>query len=152
MVDLIPRSVLFGNPERTSPRISPDGTQLAWIAPRDGVLNVWVAPIGASGVAWDAARAVTEDTDRGVRVFTWARDGQHVLYLQDVGGAEGAAEPPGQPEVTRPAPGHAAEQGVPHMPMCIHKARNHYHAACVQLVAAWRHRERRAPPQRSHRL
>src|SRR6516162_928494 len=88
MVDLIPRSVLFGNPERTSPRISPDGTRLAWIAPRDGVLNVWVAPIGDSGVSWDSARAVTEDTDRGVRVFTWARDGQHVLYLQDVGGDE----------------------------------------------------------------
>ena len=34
MVDLIPRSVLFGNPERTSPQISPDGSTLAWIAPR----------------------------------------------------------------------------------------------------------------------
>src|SRR6516165_7698535 len=89
MVDLIPRSVLFGNPERTSPRISPDGTRLAWIAPRDGVLNVWVAPIGgADGVDWAAAQAVTEDTDRGVRVFGWARDGRHVLYLQDVGGDE----------------------------------------------------------------
>jgi dipeptidyl aminopeptidase/acylaminoacyl peptidase len=88
MVDLIPRSVLFGNPERTSPRISPDGTRLAWIAPRDGVLNVWVAGIGPDGVDWGAARAVTEDTDRGVRVFGWARDGRHVLYLQDKGGDE----------------------------------------------------------------
>ena len=33
MVDLIPREVLFGNPERVSPHISPDGTRLAWIAP-----------------------------------------------------------------------------------------------------------------------
>jgi dipeptidyl aminopeptidase/acylaminoacyl peptidase len=88
MVELIPRKVLFGNPERTSPRISPDGTRLAWIAPRDGVLNVWVAPTGASGVEWDSARAVTEDTDRGVRQFMWARDGQHVLYVQDKGGDE----------------------------------------------------------------
>src|SRR5215472_3882859 len=89
MVELIPRSVLFGNPERTSPRISPDGTRLAWIAPRDGVLNVWVASIGgADGVDWAAAQAITEDTDRGVRVFGWARDGRHVLYLQDVGGDE----------------------------------------------------------------
>ena len=69
MAELIPRDVLFGNPERVSPQISPDGNQLAWIAPRDGVLNVWVAPIGASGVDWDAALAVTDDTDRGVRVF-----------------------------------------------------------------------------------
>jgi dipeptidyl aminopeptidase/acylaminoacyl peptidase len=91
MVDLIPREVLFGNPERTSPRISPDGSRLAWIAPRDGVLNVWVAPIGAtgpSGVDWDAATLVTDDTDRGIRVFAWARDGRHLLYLQDTGGDE----------------------------------------------------------------
>jgi len=99
MVELIPRSVLFGNPERTSPRISPDGQSLAWIAPRDGVLNVWVAPIArsaehgiadhsASGVDWAAARAVTEDTDRGIRTFAWAKDGVHLLYVQDVGGDE----------------------------------------------------------------
>jgi dipeptidyl aminopeptidase/acylaminoacyl peptidase len=88
MVDLIPRDVLFGNPERVSPRISPDGAQLAWIAPRDGVLNVWVAPIGPSGVGWDAATLVTDDTDRGIRSFTWARDGRHLLYVQDTGGDE----------------------------------------------------------------
>jgi Tol biopolymer transport system component len=90
MVDLIPRSVLFGNPERTAPRISPDGRSLAWIAPLDGVLNVWVAPIGDSeaGVDWAAARVVTADTDRGVRVFAWAHDGRHLLYLQDAGGDE----------------------------------------------------------------
>ena len=91
MADLIPREVLFGNPERVSPHISPDGSQLAWIAPRDGVLNVWVAPIGASGasgVDWDAATVVTDDTDRGIRVFAWARDGRHLLYLQDTGGDE----------------------------------------------------------------
>jgi dipeptidyl aminopeptidase/acylaminoacyl peptidase len=90
MVDLIPRSVLFGNPERTAPRISPDGRLLAWIAPLDGVLNVWVAPIGdaEAGVDWAAARVVTADTDRGVRVFAWAHDGRHLLYLQDAGGDE----------------------------------------------------------------
>ena len=89
MVDLIPRNVLFGNPERTSPQISPDGSALAWIAPRDGVLNLWVAPAGGeSGVDWTAARPVTEDADRGIRAFAWARDGRHVLYVQDVGGDE----------------------------------------------------------------
>jgi len=89
MVDIIPRNILFGNPERTSPRISPDGSSLAWIAPLDGVLNVWVAPVGGeSGVDWAAARAVTEDRDRGVRVFGWAWDGRHLLYVQDVGGDE----------------------------------------------------------------
>jgi dipeptidyl aminopeptidase/acylaminoacyl peptidase len=89
MVELIPRSVLFGNPERTNPRLSPDGAQLAWIAPRDGVLNVWVAPVSAEdGVDWDAARAVTDDADRGIRFCAWAHDGRHVFYIQDVGGDE----------------------------------------------------------------
>jgi dipeptidyl aminopeptidase/acylaminoacyl peptidase len=88
MAELIPRRVLFGNPERISPRISPNGTSLAWIAPHDGVLNVWTAPVGAEGVDWDSATVVTNDTDRGIRVFRWAHDGRHLLYLQDTGGDE----------------------------------------------------------------
>src|SRR5258708_393940 len=88
MVELIPRSVLFGNPERTSPCLSPDGTKLAWIAPRDGVLNVWVAPISTDGVDWDVAQAVTEDADRGIRFCAWAHDSRHLFYIQDVGGDE----------------------------------------------------------------
>jgi len=89
MPQLIPLTVLFGNPERVSPRLSPDGTQLAWIAPHDGVLNVWLAPISTDGgVSWDAARVITDDTVRGIRQFAWAHDGRHVLYLQDTGGDE----------------------------------------------------------------
>ena len=81
--ELIPRSVLFGNPERADPQISPDGTQLAYLAPVDGVLNVWVRTLGKSD-----DRAVTHDTNRGIRNFLWQYDNQHVLYLQDVGGDE----------------------------------------------------------------
>jgi len=89
MAELIPLPVLFGNPERVSPRISPDGTQLAWIAPHEGVLNVWVAPASAeAGLDLAAARVVTSDTDRGIRQFAWAHDGRHLLYLQDTGGDE----------------------------------------------------------------
>ena len=89
MVDLIPRQVLFGNPERVGPQLSPDGTQLAWLAPSDGVLNVWVAPASTeSGIDWDQARLVTDDADRGVRRFAWAHDNRHLLYLQDTGGDE----------------------------------------------------------------
>jgi dipeptidyl aminopeptidase/acylaminoacyl peptidase len=88
MAELIPRRVLFGNPERISPRISPDGTQLAWIAPHEGVLNVWLAPAGAGGVDWAQARVITDDNDRGIRTFAWAHDGRHVLYLRDTGGDE----------------------------------------------------------------
>ena len=88
MTELIPREVLFGNPERVSPRLSPDGAWIAWIAPREGVLNVWLAARSASGVAWESAVAITSDTDRGIRMFTWARDSRHLMYLQDAGGDE----------------------------------------------------------------
>ena len=37
---------------------------------------------------WDAAAAVTDDTDRGIRSYAWARDGRHLLYVQDTGGDE----------------------------------------------------------------
>jgi len=83
LADIIPRASLFGNPERISPQVSPDGTRLAWIAPRDGVLNVWAATIGA-----DDARPVTDDTDRGIRTFFWAPDDARLGYLQDRGGDE----------------------------------------------------------------
>jgi dipeptidyl aminopeptidase/acylaminoacyl peptidase len=89
MAELIPLPVLFGNPERVGPRISPDGTRLAWIAPRDGVLNVWVAPVSPdTGLDLAAARPVTDDADRGIRQFEWAHDDRHLLYLQDTGGDE----------------------------------------------------------------
>ena len=41
---LIPRSVLFGNPDKIRARLSPDGKRIVFLAPDDGVLNVWVAP------------------------------------------------------------------------------------------------------------
>jgi dipeptidyl aminopeptidase/acylaminoacyl peptidase len=91
MTELIPLEVLFGNPQRIAPAISPDGARLAWIAPHDGVLNVWAAPVAGGageGADWAAARVVTDDTDRGIRMFTWAHDGRHLLYLQDTGGNE----------------------------------------------------------------
>lgn len=81
---LIERDLLFGNPERAAVRISPDGRHLAWLAPRDGVLNVWVAPAGEP----QSARAVTKDTGRGIRVYFWAVSGRHIVYLQDEGGDE----------------------------------------------------------------
>jgi len=80
---IIPREVLFGNPERAQPKISPDGTRLAYIAPVDGVLNVWVGSVGGEDF-----RPVTEDRERGIRLYFWAEDDRHILYLQDAGGDE----------------------------------------------------------------
>jgi dipeptidyl aminopeptidase/acylaminoacyl peptidase len=83
-VPLIPRSVLFGNPDRASPQISPNGSELAWLAAVDGVLNVWVAP----AADLEKAKPVTHDTKRGIRRYFWAYDNQHIIYLQDKGGDE----------------------------------------------------------------
>jgi dipeptidyl aminopeptidase/acylaminoacyl peptidase len=84
-VPLVPREVLFGNPDKVQPRISPDGKRLAYIAPRDGVLNVWVGEIGGAA---DDFRVVTDDTERGIRAFFWAQDNARILYVQDAGGDE----------------------------------------------------------------
>ena len=58
---LIPRTRLFGNPARAQGQISPDGRWLSWLAPEDGVLNIWVAPTGNIG----AGRVITGDRKRG---------------------------------------------------------------------------------------
>jgi hypothetical protein len=42
---MIPRRILFGNPARIAPRISPDVLFLAWLEPRDGVMNLWSSPV-----------------------------------------------------------------------------------------------------------
>ncbi|HEY4385678.1 MAG TPA: S9 family peptidase [Ktedonobacteraceae bacterium] len=82
-VELIPREILFGNPEKAGPRISPDGKRLAFLAPVNDVLNVWVGEIGQ-----DNYRPVTQDKERGVRFYFWAADNAHILYIQDMGGNE----------------------------------------------------------------
>ncbi|MEM9054071.1 MAG: S9 family peptidase [Pseudomonadota bacterium] len=81
---VIPRSDIFGNPERTQGRISPDGTHVSWIAPVDGVMNVWVAP--ADNPA--AAKTVTNDTYRGIRSHSWAPNSKYIYFAQDDGGNE----------------------------------------------------------------
>nr|WP_295105717.1 S9 family peptidase [uncultured Caulobacter sp.] len=87
--DLISRAVLFGNPERGGCQISPCGRWLAFAAPLDGVMNLWICdwePDAAKALA--AARPLTKDTHRGVYSFSWAYDGVHLLYLQDKDGDE----------------------------------------------------------------
>lgn len=81
---LIPREVLFGNPDKASAQLSPDGKYLSFLAPVNGVMNVWVGPVDKHA----DAKTVTKDTDRGIRVYNWAYTNQHVLYMQDVGGDE----------------------------------------------------------------
>ncbi len=81
---LLPRRLLFANPDRAFPQLSPDGKRLAYLSNVDGVLNVWVAP--ANDVA--QAKAITKDEKRGIRQYHWAFTNDHILYAQDEGGDE----------------------------------------------------------------
>ncbi|MGB3627429.1 MAG: S9 family peptidase [Henriciella sp.] len=81
---LIDRDAIFGNPEKTQGRVSPDGQYVSWIAPVDGVTNVWVAPADDP----DAAKPITNDTYRGIRSHFWSPGSDYVYYTQDKGGDE----------------------------------------------------------------
>lgn len=81
---LIPRDAIFGNPSRAGGQISPDGTHVSWLAPVNGVMNVFVAPIGDLA----AAKPVTKEAKRGLQSYSWAPDSKHILYANDQGGDE----------------------------------------------------------------
>ena len=80
---LIPRDVIFGNPEKSNPQISPDGELLSYLAPLDGVLNIWVRTIGE-----EDDRAITSDKKRGIQHYFWAQNGKEIYYIQDMDGNE----------------------------------------------------------------
>jgi dipeptidyl aminopeptidase/acylaminoacyl peptidase len=83
---LIPREILFGNPVKASPQISPDGKRLSYLAPdRRNVLQVWVKSVGK-----DDDRPVTFDRRRGIRIYFWAYQPDTLLDVQDSDGDENA--------------------------------------------------------------
>jgi dipeptidyl aminopeptidase/acylaminoacyl peptidase len=81
---LLKRHLLFGNPERAAVQLSPDGKQVSYLAPKDGVMNVFVGPADKPA----EAKAVTAEKTRGIRFYFWAENSEYVLYLQDKGGDE----------------------------------------------------------------
>lgn len=82
-VPLIPRKVLFGNPERRSVILSPDGKYLAYLAPWEGVLNIWVRAVGQAN-----DRIVTHFTGRGISHISWLEDSTHLIFARDDDGDE----------------------------------------------------------------
>jgi dipeptidyl aminopeptidase/acylaminoacyl peptidase len=84
-VPLIPRRLLFASPDRSRVTISPDGRNLAYLGPVDGVLNVWLAPVANP----TAARPLTHITDRDVLPqLWWPHDNRHVVFFREQGGDE----------------------------------------------------------------
>lgn len=83
-VPLIQRTTLFGNPVRAIGRISPDGKWISYTAPRDGVMNVYVAPVGSP----DDGKPLTNERERPIRAYFWSPDSKQILFIQDKGGDE----------------------------------------------------------------
>lgn len=82
---LIPRQLLFGNPEKTSAKLSHDGKKLAYLAPNhNNVLNVWIRDLQYPG----KDQQITSDEKQGIRLFWWQPDGSSILFLQDKDGDE----------------------------------------------------------------
>ncbi|MBK1783796.1 S9 family peptidase [Prauserella sp. ASG 168] len=82
---LIEAEEFFANPVFSGASISPDGTRIAYLAPRNGRTNVWVRGIDESH---EDAVCVTNDERRGIKTYHWTKDPRWMLYLQDTDGNE----------------------------------------------------------------
>lgn len=82
--NLITVEEFFASPVRAAARISPDGSRIAFLAPSNDRLNVWVEDLDGDA----PARPVTADATRSVQMFHWTTDPRWLIYLQDNGGDE----------------------------------------------------------------
>jgi dipeptidyl aminopeptidase/acylaminoacyl peptidase len=81
---LIPREVLFGNPEIIGVSLSPEGDRIAYLAPYQGVLNLWVRNL--DGTKPD--QLLTKQTNRPQGVAHWTYDGRYLISSRDSDGDE----------------------------------------------------------------
>jgi dipeptidyl aminopeptidase/acylaminoacyl peptidase len=81
---LIPRKIIFGNPDKANVQISNDGKYISYLSNKSGVLNIFIAP--TSDIT--NAKSITNDTKRGIRSYFWSYDNSHILYLKDNNGDE----------------------------------------------------------------
>ncbi len=79
---IIPRRILFGNPASTDPQISPDSKRLAYLAPADNAMNIWVREL-------DGCKAVPVTREKEpIQQFFWSQDSREIFYLKDSSGDE----------------------------------------------------------------
>ncbi|MCZ4695541.1 S9 family peptidase [Ancylomarina euxinus] len=72
----------FKNPQKTSYRISPEGTKFSYRAPFEDRMNIFIQEIGSQ-----EAVQITFEKDRDIAAYFWANDNR-ILYLKDSGGDE----------------------------------------------------------------
>jgi len=78
----IPLKDFFKNPEKTGYTISPDGEYLAYLAPYENRLNIFVQKIGS-----EEAIRVTSVTERDIANYFW-KGNNRIIYLKDKNGNE----------------------------------------------------------------
>ncbi|MFL0790744.1 MAG: alpha/beta fold hydrolase, partial [Prochlorococcus sp.] len=83
-IGVIPREVLFGNPEIIGVSLSPDGERISFLAPHKGVLNLWVQDL----IDGAQPRRLTNRTDRPQDPAFWTPDGRYLLTSRDANGDE----------------------------------------------------------------
>ena len=81
---LIPREVLFGNPEIIGVSLSPDGRRIAYLAPDQGVLSLWVRDLDGDA----PPRVLTQQRSRPQRGASWTSDGRYLISTRDTQGDE----------------------------------------------------------------
>lgn len=82
---IIDRQLFFGEVQIAGAQISPDGQFVSFLKPYKGTRNIWVKK---AGEPFNAARPVSAEATRPIRVYFWSRDSKYILYAQDVGGDE----------------------------------------------------------------
>lgn len=84
---LIPRELLFENPDYRDPVLSPDGNYLAYLAPAadESFPYIYVRNLTDPSLS---DRMVTDGTSRGLSFFRWGEDSQTIFFLLDKMGRE----------------------------------------------------------------
>jgi dipeptidyl aminopeptidase/acylaminoacyl peptidase len=85
MVQQVSLKDFFRNPEKTGFDISPDGLNLAFMAPVNNRLNVFIQKTGE-----DFYTQLTHETERDLAGFFWVGNNR-ILFLKDEGGDENFA-------------------------------------------------------------
>lgn len=82
---IIDREIIFGNPEITGARISPDGKFIAFRKPYKGTMNIWLK---LTDEPFEKARVLTNESARPIGSIFWSRDSRFIMFNKDNNGDE----------------------------------------------------------------
>ena len=80
---LIPRQILFADPDKSQVKMSPNGEILSYLSPSKGKLNLWIAPIETL----EKAKPITQ-SEHPIHDYWWSVCGEWIIYTHDYFGDE----------------------------------------------------------------